>query len=49
MSNALGLLFGDIANAIRSKNGETATMKPAEFADKISAFNVWTNSIPESE
>ena len=35
MSNALGTLFGDIANAIREKNGETGTMKPAEFPEKI--------------
>lgn len=38
MSNALGTLFGDIANAIREKNGETGTMKPAEFPEKISAI-----------
>lgn len=35
MSNALGTLFGNIANAIREKNGETGTMKPAEFPEKI--------------
>ncbi len=35
MANALGTLFGDIADAIREKNGETAAMKPIEFPDKI--------------
>ena len=35
MANVLGELFGDIANAIREKTGDTATMKPAEFPDKI--------------
>lgn len=38
MSNALGTLFGDIANAIREKTGETGTMKPIEFPEKISAI-----------
>lgn len=38
MSNVLGTLFGDIANAIRVKTGDTATMKPAEFPDKIAAI-----------
>lgn len=38
MSNALGSLFSDIAAAIRSKNGEEGTMKPAEFPGKISAI-----------
>ena len=40
MSNVLGTLFGDIAAAIRSKNGEEDTMKPAEFPGKISALTV---------
>lgn len=35
MSNALTDLFGDIANVIRDKTGDTTTMKPAEFPDKI--------------
>ena len=35
MANALGQLFGGIANAIREKTGETGTMKPAQFPDKI--------------
>ena len=38
MSNVLGTLFQDIANAIREKTGDTATMKPAEFPDKIAAI-----------
>ena len=40
MSNVLGELFGDIANAIREKTGDTATMKPAEFPSKISGIEV---------
>jgi len=40
MANVLGALFGDIANAIREKSGETATMKPVEFPDKIRAIEV---------
>ena len=35
MANVLGTLFGEIANAIREKSGESGTMKPAEFPDKI--------------
>ena len=35
MANALGQLFGGIADAIREKSGETGTMKPAEFPEKI--------------
>lgn len=38
MANALGTLFGDIAGAIREKTGDTATMKPAEFPEKIAAI-----------
>lgn len=38
MANVLGNLFKDIADAIRSKNGETGTMKPAEFPEKIAAI-----------
>lgn len=36
--NVLGTLFQDIADAIREKTGNTATMKPAEFPDKIAAI-----------
>lgn len=38
MANALASLFGDIANAIREKTGETETMAPSEFPDKISGI-----------
>lgn len=48
MSNALGTLFGDIAAAIREKNGETGTMKPAEFPDKISAIETGGGSTESS-
>lgn len=40
MANVLGELFSDIAVAIREKTGETATMKPAEFSEKIAAIEV---------
>ena len=40
MSNVLGELFGDIADAIREKTGDTATMKPAEFPEKIGGIDV---------
>lgn len=35
MANALGKLFADIADAIRSKTGETGKMKPMEFPAEI--------------
>ena len=38
MANALGTLFGEIAGAIREKTGDTATMKPAQFPEKIAAI-----------
>jgi hypothetical protein len=38
MANVLGELFGNIANAIREKTGDTATMKPSDFPAKISAI-----------
>ena len=38
MSNVLGNLFGEIANAIRAKTGGTDTMKPAEFPTQIAAI-----------
>lgn len=40
MANVLGKLFGDIADAIREKTGDTATMKPAEFPEKIGGIDV---------
>lgn len=54
--NVLGTLFGDIANAIRSKTGEpeTAKMKPSEFPTKILGIEVGGGAtvediIPEQE
>lgn len=38
MSNALGELFGSIADAIREKTGDTAKMKPVDFPEKITAI-----------
>lgn len=38
--NVLGMLFGEIAEAIRSKTGDTATMKPAEFPEEIGSIEV---------
>lgn len=38
--SVLSDLFADIAAAIRSKNGEEGTMKPAQFPGKISALTV---------
>jgi hypothetical protein len=38
MENVLDELFSNIADAIRSKTGETDTMKPMEFPDKISSI-----------
>lgn len=38
MSNALKILFQDIADAIRSKTGDSATMNPTEFPDRIAAI-----------
>lgn len=40
MANVLGTLFGEIAGAIREKTGETGTMKPAEFAQKIADLQI---------
>lgn len=40
MANVLGELFSNIANAIREKTGDSATMKPAEFPEKISGIEV---------
>lgn len=38
MSNVLGNLFGEIADAIREKTGGTGTMKPAEFPAEIASI-----------
>ena len=40
MSNVLGNLFEEIANAIREKTGGTDTMKPAEFPAEIASIPV---------
>ena len=39
MANALNNLFTDIADAIRSKTGETDTMKPTDFPTKIEGIS----------
>lgn len=53
MANVLGTLFGDIANAIRSKTGDTAKMKPIDFPTKILGIEVGgattVDIIPEQE
>lgn len=36
--NALTTLFEEIAQAIKDKTGDTATMKPAEFPEKITGI-----------
>ena len=38
MANVLADLFQNTANAIREKTGDTGTMKPAEFPEKIRAI-----------
>lgn len=38
--STLSVLFANIAEAIRNKTGDTATMKPAEFPAKIESINV---------
>ena len=43
MANVLGTLFGEIADAIREKSGESGTMKPAEFPEKISGISTGTS------
>lgn len=40
MANALRELFTNIASAIKEKTGDNATMKPAEFPDKIRSIDV---------
>lgn len=36
--NVLGTLFQNIADAIRSKTGDSASMKPSEFPEKINGI-----------
>ena len=40
MANALASLFGEIADVIREKTGETETMTPSEFPAKIDGIKV---------
>lgn len=42
--SALGNLFSDIAGAIREKTGETGTMKPAQFPEKILGIETVSSS-----
>lgn len=48
MGNVLGTLFGDIAKEIRAKTGETGTMKPAEFPEKISEISVGSDPVVQA-
>lgn len=48
MANVLGTLFGDIAKEIRAKTGETGTMKPAEFPEKISEISVGSDPVVQA-
>lgn len=48
MANALGTLFSEIAEAIRGKTGDTATMKPIEFPASIRSIPVYTGDGSES-
>lgn len=43
MANVLGELFQDIADAIRSKTGETGTMTPASFPSEIRSIPLVIN------
>lgn len=43
MVNALQTLFQDIADAIRTKTGDTAIMKPSEFPDRIAEIALGGN------
>lgn len=45
MANVLGELFSDIAQAIRGKTGDTATMKPAEFPAKIMSISQGVDTV----
>lgn len=45
MANVLSNMFADIAGAIREKTGDTATMKPAEFAEEIRAIESGGNGV----
>lgn len=45
--SALSDLFTDIATEIRGKTGETGTMKPAEFPDKIAGIETGVEVTPD--
>ena len=47
MSNVLGELFGDIANAIRSKTGGTDTIKPIDFPNEIANIQQGSGGVGE--
>lgn len=47
MANVLSTLFGDIANAIREKTGDTATIAPANFPTEIGKIEVGSGSSGE--
>ena len=49
MANVLGTLFQDIADAIRGKTGDMASMKPAEFPGKISAIETGGGNVQTIE
>lgn len=46
MANALGILFTDIANSIRSKTGGTDKMSPSEFPSQIDSIQGGGGGIP---
>ena len=48
MANVLGELFGEIAESIRGKTGDTGTMKPAQFPEKIRAIKTPSSILPLS-
>jgi len=49
MPDAIDEVFQDVANAIRSRTGETAAMAPSEFAGKIAAISTLPNVSPADE
>lgn len=48
MANVLAELFQNTADAIREKTGDTGTMKPAEFPEKIRGIDAKGNLVPLS-
>ena len=47
MANVLSTLFGEIANAIREKTGDTATIAPANFPAEIGKIEVGSGGSSE--